>query len=293
MNLKALIQQLRPAQWIKNLFVLAPLFFSREITNLSSLVAGLCAFVCFCMLSSAVYCFNDILDLNTDRMHPRKRMRPLASGALNVPTVVMTAIMLCMGAFILTYMIFTTPLNAIVMMSLYLILNVIYSLGAKNVTILDVMIIATGFVLRVMYGGFTCNIWVSPWLICLTFLITMFMATAKRRDDVLVSMRMGVSVRKSVRGYSLRYLDIVLCMLATTSMVCYIIYTLSADVQERLGTDQVYITAIFVLGGLLRYLQRTLVDEDSSSPTHIILHDHFLLLCGAGWLISFIIILSL
>lgn len=289
-RIKEYLSQMRPAQWVKNLFVLAPLFFSGRILEPESVVASLAAVLVFCLVSSSIYCLNDIIDLEADRHHPVKRRRPLASGRLSVADVALEGVLLALGALLLPAVLPVPWLMTSLITGVYILMNVGYSLGLKRKPIVDIFIIATGFVLRVVLGAVVCSIWLSPWLVILTFIITLFLATAKRRDDLLTQNRTGVAIRESISGYNLTYLDTVLCMLATVAIVCYVIYTVSPDVQARFGTEYLYVTSIFVLAGLLRYLQLTLVNNDSGSPTRILLHDRFLQTCIAGWVLTFVIV---
>ena len=176
---------MRPAQWVKNLFVLAPLFFSGRILEPESVVASLAAVLVFCLASSSIYCLNDIIDLEADRHHPVKRRRPLASGRLSVADVASEGVLLALGALLLPAILPVCWLETSLITGVYILLNVGYSLGLKRKPIVDIFIIATGFVLRVVLGAVVCSIWLSPWLVILTFIITLFLATAKRRDDLL------------------------------------------------------------------------------------------------------------
>ena len=285
------VKLLRPAQWVKNIFVWLPLFFSGNVLQDTYFESTLWAFVAFCLLSSAIYCFNDIMDVAADREHPVKRRRPLASGQMSRGAAVTEMLLLLAAVMAIAVRQFASIPAAWIILAVYLALNLGYSLGLKRIPIVDVFIIALGFVLRLAMGGVVCGIWLSPWIVCLTFLLTLTLAFAKRRDDLLLYKQRGKELRRSVRDYNLPYMDQVLGLLGAITMVCYIIYSVSPDVESRMGSHYVYISSIFVLAGILRYLQITLVHEQSGSPTRTFLTDGFLLTCMACWVAFFVVLL--
>lgn len=170
-------------------------------------------------------------------------------------------------------------------------MNIAYSLGLKRIAIIDVFIVSMGFVLRIFAGSVATQTPLSHWIILMTFLLSLFMAFAKRRDDVLIFNTSGISVRKNVSRLNLQFLNAAIVIVATMTMICYIMYTVAEEVMERLGSEHLYVTSIFVLLGILRYLQRILVDDASGSPTHILLKDRFIQLTIAGWIVSFLVII--
>lgn len=284
---------LRPTQWTKNLFVGLPLFFSGSLFDIWCLKQVLITFICFSLAASSVYCINDIKDIDLDLKHPIKKLRPIASGKVSVRetiiliSVVITAsaaLCICLGNYA-----FSTSLVILI----YLIINVAYCFILKQYAIIDVFIISSGFVLRLIAGGVSCGIWLSPWIVCLTFLIALFLAFAKRRDDVLLRNANGASIRKSTNSYSLDFIDQVLSILGSVSIVCYIIYTVSPEVESRMECNYVYVTSVFVLAGIIRYLQLATVFNNSGSPTNTLLKDTFIRGCIVSWVISFFIIIYL
>lgn len=284
------IKLLRPAQWSKNIFVFLPLFFSQSITDLPRMYACSVAFVVMCLLSSSIYILNDIMDVNYDRKHPQKSQRPIASGRVSVGAGwCMHAVLLVLATAVVVLAIPNVQLA--IVLGIYLVLNYLYSLGVKRISIVDVMIVASGFVLRIVAGAVAADVSPSHWIIIMTFLLALFLVMAKRRDDVLKYEKEQTSTRHNVRAYNKQYLDNALTLVAAVTLVSYIMYTVDADVVQRLDCDYVYSTAIFVLAGILRYLQLTLVEEKSWSPTYIIVHDRFLQCCVAGWVILFGIII--
>ena len=170
-------------------------------------------------------------------------------------------------------------------------MNVAYCMKLKQIAIVDVFIIAVGFVLRIAIGGLVTGIYISHWLVLMTFLLALFLALAKRRDDVVMYEKSGVKVRENVNGYNLSFLNQSISIVASITMVCYMMYTVSPEVEERFNNSNVFLTVIFVLAGIIRYIQITVVDVKSGSPTKVLMHDRFIQLTILGWLLSFIIII--
>lgn len=289
-----ILRLMRIEQWMKNTFIFLPLFFDRHLLDWSYWSPSLVAFFAFCFAASGIYCFNDIYDVEADRLHPKKFKRPIASCAISVAQgyAVMIACWLISAALILTDIFLLhncTLLWAIILF--YVVMNLAYTFRLKRVPILDVFIIAVGFVLRIFAGGVNAHIFISHWIVLITFLLALFLAFAKRRDDVVEFEATGTTRRKGVDKYNTAFMNQAMTIVATLTMVSYIMYTLSDSVIERIGNPYLYLTSVFVLAGIIRYLQITIVDEKSGSPTKVLLKDHFIQLCIAGWLIAFAIIL--
>ena len=285
---------MRIEQWTKNAFVFLPLFFDRHLLEWSYWQPSLIAFFAFSFAASGIYCFNDIYDVEADRQHPRKCKRPIASGELSIAQgYVITALCWLVAAGLLLSDIFAlgNPTMLWVIILSYVVMNLAYSTKLKQIPILDVFIIAIGFVLRVFAGGVNAHIYISTWIVLMTFLLALFLAFAKRRDDVVEWEATGNTRRKGIDRYNTVFMNQALTIVATLTMVCYIMYTISDSVIERVGSPYLYLTSIFVLAGIIRYLQITIVDVKSGSPTKILLNDRFIQLCIAGWLIAFAIIL--
>lgn len=292
----SLILLLRPQQWIKNMFIFLPLFFAGSTSHLSQSLLSLCVtFLAFCAASGGVYCLNDIIDVKADRLHPRKRFRPVASGAVSVA---MAGVICAMCWAVAAGLCILLPGGACrtgvsCIIGGYVTINIAYCLKLKQVAILDVFIIASGFVLRVAAGGVAASIELSHWIVLMTFLLALFLAFAKRRDDVVIYEATGTAPRKNIVGYNLAFMNQVIAIVATVTMVCYIMYTVSPELMARLGSRHVYLTSIFVLAGIIRYLQITTVDVRSGSPTKVLMHDRFIQICIVGWIISFYTLLYL
>lgn len=284
------IALLRPHQWVKNGFVFLPMFFGGRLTDVGCWMQSFVTFVAFSLMASAVYCLNDIRDVEADRAHPVKCRRPLASGTVSVPVAyVLMALLVCVSLALCV--VSGIGWMAAAVLALYWLLNVAYCLKLKSYAIIDVFIVASGFVLRLVAGGLACGIWLSPWIVSLTFLLALFLAFAKRRDDVIRYEADGRVTRKNVTRYNRAFLDQVLGLIGAILIVCYIMYTVSPDVEARLGSRYVYVTSVFVLAGILRYLQLTLVDMRSGSPTALLYRDRFIQSCVACWIMVFMFIL--
>ena len=290
--LRPLIKLARPHQWVKNGFIFLPLFFSGQLSNPINWLASIVIFCAFCFASSSIYCFNDIFDTKADREHPKKKLRPIASGKIGTKTAY-TFMLLLLSLSVATILVFAgekrIPLLAII--GGYYLMNIAYCVKLKQIAIVDVSIIAIGFVLRVLSGGIATSITISQWIVLMTFLLALFLAFAKRRDDVVIFQKTGITVRKNTVRYNLSFINQVLSIIATITIVSYIMYTVSEEVVTRLNNHYVYLTSIFVLTGILRYLQIALVDEKSESPTKILLTDRFIQLSILCWIVSFFIII--
>jgi 4-hydroxybenzoate polyprenyltransferase len=289
-----IIRLLRPLQWFKNVFVLAPLFFSNNLLNGELLWPTLMTFAAFCLVSSSIYCFNDIHDVESDRLHPKKKLRPIAAGKVSVWEGYFIMLLCLMGSLLLATLSHSVNMPIIYGLLLgYWGMNIAYCVRLKQYAILDVAIIAVGFVIRVLIGGFTTDIFVSGWLALMTFLLALFLAFAKRKDDYRIFELTGTMPRKSITGYNAQFIDLSVTIVGTITMVCYIIYTMNEGVIERFGSPYIYLTNFWVLAGLLRYLQNMLVYQRSGSPTKVLVKDRFIQVCIAGWLLSFFAIIYL
>lgn len=286
--MKHLIDLIRIKHWIKNLFIFIPGFFAGVLFDFKNLELLIPGFFCFSFVASAIYIVNDYRDIEADRNHPEKRDRPLAAGTVKVPVAFFIAVLFVVIAIGVSYSI---SIDFFYVLLLYLIINLGYSLGLKNISILDIMLVASGFLLRTIAGGAIIDVPISSWLLIMVFLLALFMALAKRLDDFLVSEKDGVVSRKNVKNYNLNFIHSGITMIAGIITVSYIMYTISDEVMKRMQSEHLYFTAIFVVAGILRYLQITLVENKSGSPTKILLTDKFIFFTLAGWIASFFIII--
>ena len=297
----ALLQSLRPHQQVKNLLVFAPLVFSHRLSDAASRTNAGLAFLVLCMISSSVYLFNDVLDREADRQHPRKQHRPLAAGRLpvNVALVASAALMVASRAIAQTLTTDERQVPWVVWPAVYLLLNLAYSLGLKHIVIVDCLIIALGFMLRVHSGaealpsyqndiGETVVVESSSWILLCTFFFALFLAFCKRRDAI--TKRDDHATRATLQHYDLAYLDQVISPLAALSILSYALWTVSEQTIQTHGTRNLILTVPFVVFGVFRYqflVHRRGAGED---PARILFRDHALLAAGllyglATWLI--------
>lgn len=284
---------MRPQQWVKNGILFFPLFFAQEIGKGDKLLHVFILFVGFCLLSSCIYILNDLLDIQEDRLHPTKRFRPLAAGEISPGKAF--AFMLSLLGITTVYVryFYPAPLleNRIVLLVVaYVLLNLLYSCLLKRIQIVDAMVIACGFVIRLEAGAEAGGIDLSHWLIIMTFILSLFLAFAKRLDDLRNFFATGVVSRKNITGYTIDFLNVVLAFLSAVITIVYILYTIAPEVTDR-SSPYLYLTVPFVLTGIIRYLQILLVEQSTCNPTDILLHDRTLQLTIVGWLLVFTILI--
>ena len=248
------------------------------------LINSTVAFIAFSLTASAVYVFNDCNDIEGDRRHPKKKDRPLASGAISKSQaiIIMSVLLLCGLTLMLTI-----STETMLILLAYVIMNIAYSLNLKHIAILDITIIAIGFVLRLFIGSVATDISLTSWIVVITFLLALFLALAKRRDDVLIYLGSGKKIRKVIDGYNLQLVDTTMAIMASVVIVAYINYTTSLEVVMKVNSEYLYFTSLFVITGIMRYLQITFVIEDSGSPAKILLKDRFMQLIMLGWVSTF------
>lgn len=282
---------IRPKQWVKNMFVFIPMFFGGGLLDMTDVYASAVTFVAFCLTASSVYCFNDINDADDDRRHPVKCHRPIASGAVSVGRAyALMATMVLLAAATLTAL----PQSAWSVAAIiggYYVLNLAYCAWLKQHAIIDVCTIAFGFVLRILAGGMATGVVLSRWIVLMTFLLTLFLSLAKRRDDVLRMNQTGEAPRRTTLRYNLTFINEAITITATVTIVCYIMYTVSPEVVGAYHTEYLYLTSIFVIIGLLRYLQIALVDEQSGDPTKVMWRDRIIQLIIVCWILSFLVMI--
>ena len=287
-----ILSLIRPQQWLKQIFIFLPLFFDKKLLDIDYFVDALYAFVAFSLAASAIYCLNDIMDIEADKQHPKKCLRPLASGQISKTQAYATMALLIFSSLAVSYFAFESFKLLGIIIS-YVILNIGYCIKLKHIAIVDVFIIASGFCLRVAAGGVATDIWISQWIILQTFLLALFLAFAKRRDDVVIFNQNGSKARRNINRYNLDFLNNAISIVATMTMMCYIIWCVSEEVIVRMGTNHLYITAFFALMGVMRYLQITMVDNKSGSPTKILLKDKFIHFSVVGWVVTFLVLIYL
>lgn len=283
----AVLAALRPKQWVKNLFVLGPLLFSRQMTRVDTCLDALQALAAFCLASSAVYVLNDLLDIDADRQHPVKRRRPIAAGEISRPVALLLAVLLTAAAAATA-----TSLGAVFLALLlaYVALNVSYSLGLKHVVIVDVMMIGAGFVLRVL-GGVAAvsrpDAPVSPshWLVLCTILLSVFLAFTKRRAELATLDDKAADHRRVLTSYSPAFLDQMISVVTAATLMCYILYTVDPRTVAQVagGSRGLLLTVPFVMYGIFRYLYVVYHREQGDNPTLALLSDKTLIVDIVLW----------
>jgi 4-hydroxybenzoate polyprenyltransferase len=274
---------MRPKQWVKNLFIFAPLVFSEHLFDAALVVRAVMAFLIFCLLSGCVYILNDIMDLEKDKMHPVKRFRPLASGQVSVTVAKVLAFLLFGVSFVLSY--FLSPSFALIA-CVYFFLNLLYSVALKNVVIVDVFIVATGFFLRVLGGAKVIDVEVSSWLLICTILLALFLAFSKRRHELIILNEDATRHRKILAEYSPYFLDQMISVTTATTVVSYILYTISEETITKFHTRALIFTVPFVLYGIFRYLYLIHQKEGGGNPTSALLSDTPLMVNMILWVLT-------
>lgn len=289
--MRNLIQLTRPRHWVKNAFIFMPLFFGGAFTDMKALTHAVIAFFAYSFAASAIYCYNDIIDVEDDRRHSVKCKRPIASGAVSVAMgYVIMGIMMCLSALMVS-LLGNECWKLAGVVGFYFVLEIAYCRVLKRHAIVDVCILAFGFVLRILAGSAATGIIASQWLVLMTFLLTLLLAFAKRRDDVLKMEATGEAPRHNTHRYNMSFINQSITVTASVTLVCYIMYTISPEVTSRTNFSYVYLTTIFVILGLLRYMQRTLVDQKSGDPTKLLYEDRFLQIVIAMWLLAYVLII--
>ena len=289
--MKKYLKLLRVEQWVKNLFVFVPLFFSGNIKNIDLLSKSIFAFIIFSLAASIVYILNDYNDIDADKQHPEKRRRPLASGAISksralsvlAGLIIVDIILIFFSQFYFNEILWKFA----TIIGVYFVMNLAYTFKLKHVPIIDIFIIATGFVLRVQAGGYITGIFISQWAMLLTFVLALVLAIGKRRGE-LINAQVSGKTRKALDGYNVQFADIALSISVTLAIICYLMFTLSPEVQEKFHA-RVFYTVIFVVFAFLRYLQQTLVYNRTESPTKIVYRDRYIQITLILWVAAFLI----
>ncbi len=268
--IRPLLRALRPVQWVKNVFVLAPMVFAERLGEPAVLGQAAVAFAAFCLASSAVYLFNDLRDREEDRRHPLKRHRPIASGALPVPAAWTAAVALAAGA-LAAGLGFGVAFTALV--AIYLAVNLLYSSGLKHVVILDVMAVASGYVIRVLAGAEAVGVEVSKWLLLCTIFLALFLIFSKRRHELVLLAGEAAEHRAVLSHYSPAFLDQLINVVTASTVVSYALYAVDADTVAKFGSDRLVYTLPMVLFGVFRYLYLIYQRHEKRNPTETVLRD--------------------
>ncbi|MDY3363240.1 UbiA prenyltransferase family protein [Riemerella anatipestifer] len=289
--MKKYLKLLRVEQWVKNLFIFVPLLFSGKILEVDLFYLSFFAFLIFSLTASSIYIINDYMDIDSDRQHPEKKNRPLASGAISKTTAQILfggLVLSILGGLWIGLSVFNIgniwKFGSIILF--YFVMNLAYTFKLKHIAILDITIIAIGFVLRVLAGGYITGLIITQWAILLTFVLALVLAIGKRRGE-LVNAQLTGKTRKALDGYNIQFADIALSISCALAIVCYLMFTLSPEVQARFH-PRVFYTVVFVLFAFLRYLQQTLVYNRTESPTKIVYKDRYIQITLVLWIVVFL-----
>ncbi|MBN2256891.1 MAG: decaprenyl-phosphate phosphoribosyltransferase [Anaerolineaceae bacterium] len=284
---RALLKAMRLRQWIKNGVLLAPLLFDTQATRILPLLRSLAAFGLFCLLSSAVYLVNDIFDIDADRQHPQKKNRPIASGKLPISVAIIAVIILLIICLVLGYLL--SPWLALIEVT-YFLLMLAYSRWLKHMPLIDVLVIAGGFVLRVLAGLSVITVkYFSPWLFVVTTLLALFLGFGKRRSELAVLTKEANAQRRVLDGYTIPLLDQIITVVTTATILTYSLYTFSAEITP--GTHTMMLTIPFVLYGILRYLWLIQVKHAGGAPDEALMTDRPMQAAVLLWCMTVFIIL--
>jgi len=277
---RLILVSMRPSQWVKNTVVFAATVFSGRLFVPGDVLKSLGAFVIFCMVSGAAYLFNDVRDAQSDRHHDTKRLRPVASGSLSAQAATRAGYALVVVAFVASVLL---GWDFVAVVAAYLVLSTVYTLYLKHVVILDVMAVATGFMLRAVAGGAAVDVEISAWLVICTIFLALFLAAGKRRHELLFMTDAGARHRSVLAEYSPQMLDQMIAVVATATVIVYTLYTTSPDVQLKLGTTKLYITIPFVVYGIFRYLYLVHNRQEGGKPEQVLFSDLPLLVNVLLW----------
>ncbi|HWP81109.1 MAG TPA: decaprenyl-phosphate phosphoribosyltransferase [Bacteroidota bacterium] len=283
------LRLLRPQQWIKNLFLFAPLIFSKHLFEEGYFLLELQAFAVFCLFSSTVYVLNDIADREADKLHPVKRARPIAAGTISIPNALGVAAATCAAGIVLA-----VPLDPRFQATagLYVVLNLAYSFRLKQVMLVEVFVIAAGFMLRVLAGAFVLNVVVSDWLVLCTLFVSLFLALSKRRGEILlVHTSTGESGRAVLKEYDVAFIDQMLTITAAGMAISYALYTVAERTVRIFQTENLIFTTVFVLFGIFRYLFLVRRNKTEDNPTLLLVRDVPMLVNIGLWFATCVVII--
>lgn len=250
---------MRPEQWVKNVFVVVPLIFSKNLFNISLFSGSLLTFLAFCFAASSIYIINDVADRDLDKIHPIKKHRPIAAGTVSVGEGFAVSLVLIIASFLLLFL-GGVRSAATIPIILYVIMNILYSFKLKKIVLIDVFVIAAGFILRIIAGGYAINVKISSWLIMTTLFVSIFLGIAKRRSEFVHAnfdaplLPDGSSTRKVLEDYDLSLIDQILSVSAASVIIAYALYTVSERTVQAFGTESLIYTTFFVVYGIFRYL---------------------------------------
>lgn len=285
---RPLLKAMRPYQWVKNSLLFGGLIFSKSLFDSVALIRSVQAFILFCFASSAVYLLNDLKDVERDRLHPQKRLRPLASGELNTIVAKGALLLLTATSIVGGYQL---GVSFGTWLLLYLLLNVAYTLVLKHQPILDVMCIASGFVIRAVAGVIVIEAVPSPWIVLCTMTLAFFVGFGKRRHELTSLSKDASKHRDSLSGYSAQFLDLMMAVSAAAAMMSYALYTVAPETLERFGSHLLMATTPFVMYGIFRYFYLVQLQAGGGDPSKLLVTDRPTLINGCLWAVTIVVIL--
>lgn len=279
---------LRPYQWLKNVLVFSGLIFSTSLLKTDVFLTSLAAFIIFCFGSSSVYILNDLRDVNLDKSHPEKKKRPIASGEISKHEALVIMAILLTATLVSAYFL---NKNFLILISIYLLINIVYSFGLKNVVILDAFLVASGFLLRVYAGCIVIGVDASPWLFICTLSLALVISFGKRRNELNILRDQAKNHRETLHLYDNQLLDIILTISSATAIGTYSLYTMAHETVERFGSQRLIITTLFVMYGLFRYLHLIYSHNLGGDPVKHLVKDIPSVINGIAWLLSVVYII--
>jgi len=286
--ISALVKLARPTHWLKNGIIILALIFAGEMADPQKVELAFIAIAIFCLLSSAVYTFNDLIDREVDRNHPLKKQRPIASGQVSSGTAIFMILILIGIALVGAKMI--NP-DFFAISVIFLVLNLLYTLWLKNVVIIDVMMVGLSFVVRAYAGAFAIEVPASKWMLINTLLLALFLGFGKRRHELVFLEHEATAHRRILVKYSPYLLDQLIAVVTPSVLVMYMLYSFSTEVSLKLGTQNLFITIPFVVYGIFRYLYLIHKEEKGGSPAHLLISDRPILITVILWLMTAILVL--
>ena len=284
--LKHIISLIRIKHWVKNVLIFLPAFFGGVIQNNYNIITLFYLFLYFSISASLVYILNDLIDVEKDKLHPQKKHRALASGAISKRSAYVLIILIILILSICSYYL---PIKVVYVTCIYLVLNLLYSFYLKTIPILELFIVALGFTFRILIGGFGVEVEPSKWIIMLTFFAALYVILSKRRGEILNNE--ALNTRKVLSSYTEAYLTHAMIIVLSVSVLAYIMYTVEPSVIKQFSTDKIYMTSVFVILALLRHLQQTLVYNKTESPVKYLFKDKLMLIIILMWFINYYILI--
>lgn len=284
--MKTIAQLLRIKSWVKNGFILLPLFFSFKLNDLDAVILSVIGVLVFCLTSSSVYILNDCMDAASDALHPRKKHRPIASGKITKKLAVSIGFLCLLSAFILS-LLAHLPMGFIGIISGYFLLNLAYSFGLKQVSLIELLVVAINFVLRVLAGCMVIGVTPSNWILVVTFFLSFLLVSVKRKSELQMLENKAVAHRKVLAGYTVPFLNMLVYIAATVTITAYLLYSIDPKVIGTLHTNRLIYSTLFVFLGIIRFIQISEIQayDGEGDPTTILYKDRFIQATIVGWLI--------